>query len=373
MKKLLVLSSVALLALAVGCSDETTRKVTYTNQAGETVEFELKASEDKEMVKKALDYASQADYTKLDGLQIKGDASFDLGYEVSEYNAMRTNGSGSFDARLSDEGFSLSASGKFTEEQTMQVSSSMSQDVSKQTVKTSGDAAISVYYSVDDSKFLYGDLSMEATSYLNGDKTTSANQSEKAKMDASNYGLEEIFNGTTTGLDLVIGYVQQFSSSFSATSVDEMLAILKEFSANSNLVVSSVTKNTFTVQAQISVKDVVALVMAEIVGSTGVANINLSGIEDTFVNLNFKFDVASGLFAGISLSADLKSYLNKAVETIYSSVGSTSITVETPEITAAKVEFDVSVSYSGVSIKKLTDSQKNGYTYVPSSPLDYTM
>lgn len=367
MKKLLIIGAAGLIAFSVSCSKETTKRITYLDKAGQIVEFDLRASSDEEMVNKAVEYVNSVDYSDVEVVGLDAQLGYDFKIELEKHNSLSYSGNEAIGCKISDDGFSIKLNTTQESVEQYPVNDGNSTDIKDESYKNVTSSKINMYYEYGDDDYLYYDNVIDIANYVNDKEASSLSQSSRNKVDLSEFVEEDIdeevgFTGVSSASSILKPYIDNYLGQFTSTDIQKIEELINQMKANSKIIVSSVTNDTFTIQVQVSMNEIFTTILSQLL----VKPIDLEGIDNKTIYFDFKFQASTGRLVKSSMNADLKSYINSLLEATVDINDTNSKLTYMPVIDAAKLNYSLEIEYDSISIDRLSDSQKNLYKFTNS-------
>lgn len=317
MKKILAVFLLIFTGLCLSSCKSDEQKVTITNDDGEQVEVLITPSEDREVVKNALTYASQANYEEIEGISVSVSSSLDMIYnEVNKANfSASASAVGNQEVFNGKFNYNASTTGELFGEMNLNMDSSFNYDLADNYIYM--DAKTEIDGQVEQEK-----IKVLASAILEGALGPSS-PAPVAKM------ADGGFNGSF-----------DFDGSFDL-DINQTIDLFYVMMPKSSLEVVAVDNKLYTVRFNLSMEDIL-----KIVDSTGQTNLE----RDFFITLDVSFNVEDGYFAGLNLTVDNGFLISLLTE---------------EEVDEAKAKFtfnlNISAEYGKVEVVRLSDAEKADY------------
>lgn len=314
MKKMLVIVSFLFITFSLTSCKNDEQTVYITDENGEQVKVVLTPTEEREVVKNAVLYASQADYEEVKGL----DASIYANANFKGKNEKETADfgvEGKFLASEEGANASFKAEYKITSEQ--------------EEANTEGMVSALAYYEAND-EFLYTSVEYP------GEDGTNVKEKYKYIIDNLMNDAEGVLPPTGFTMSSLASPIPGYTG-----DISQMVEIYYVFMPNSNLVISHVDNHKFTLQFQLSMKDFLKITNQE-------SQFNLQ--NDFKLNLDLSFSIDDGRFVGFNFKTSDLAILQL-----------TDKDSSMLEVASYNFEVGLEVSYKEVTITKLSDTEKEDY------------
>lgn len=319
MKKILTFMLLFCMSFSLASCNDDEQKVTVTNDKGEKVEVVLTPTEDKETVKNAVLYASQANYDAIDGMSVTASGNVEMVFNETHSLAF----SGSLGLTGTNEGFNgnvdFKANVKGVESE---------EGLKNESLGLNGN----LYFEKDD-PYIYLDGKVEQ----NG---TSENQ--KGKL-----SIEEFVSGII-GIPSSPAPQKAASNGSTTVAVDQMLEMLYTFMPNSSLVISEVNKELYVLKLDLSLKDFFSI--------SGLSS-EITIEKDILFTINLAFNISNGYLREVAFENSNKLFLKYVDSEMY-------------DENSAKfnASLKLELNYGKQEFKKLTAEEKALYPDLTEKP-----
>lgn len=326
-KYLLLALGGATLAMSLASCGGATKEIEIVNPDGSKEKLELTATDNEEVVRKALTYVGQADYDVM-GIGVKINYSNDIYLDENNNDKTTLNTEIALKQEGDDNNPLIFMSGKV---------SSFSNSKSESSVGA-GDATTQ---NISVNANIYSELS-EQSPYIYLDQESSYNgekDSGKTKMLVSDLlGSTILPQPASSNVKLVAAAPElpQFGSNLYDIILQQLFA--------KKIEISNVKKNSFVISISLSLNDLLT------------KNGGFGLIEDLIFAVDFEFNTKTGrlLNAGV--------YINDTILLIVAYGGDVNNnTVVINDDSYAKLSCKLEVSYEKTSVKKLSDKEKAEY------------
>lgn len=329
MKKIFFLFSMLLLTFTLASCSESEQKIKVIDENGEEVEVVLTPTDDDDVVKSALLYASQAQYEDVQGLDLEINASVAL--TVDESKSLNGAVVGKF--LVSEEGFNLDGSLNYA------INGVEETDGSIQNHSANG--SLKGYYDVTD-PYVYVALNSNIDGVVENIKVKDLLENLLGQL---NQGLPSSPAVPTMAYESIPG-LGSTSDILANLDIPQLLYLYKLMMPNSSIAISSVDKSEFVIKAGVSVNDILKVVNG---------NNMYKLTKDVVVNIEVAFGIADGRFLRLSIASSDAGLLE-----IFNLLSSSDNAVDFSQATL-DLSLTMQIGYEAVTLEKLTAEEKALY------------
>ncbi|MDE7264220.1 MAG: hypothetical protein K2N64_06130 [Anaeroplasmataceae bacterium] len=344
MKKVLLSVCLFLGLVTLSSCNEESVNITYTDSLGNEKTIAVEATEDQEVVQGVLDYANQATYESVDEVSIQSGVSLSAVLNddfVSLFpnlggNTIQASAIANFDLNMKEGmSFSLAADASIG-----------NQNSAMYKLNAYYDGALDSLTTINQNAYV--DLSYGLKSSSGEDISFSL---KKAIL------VEDIFDSIEDEID--ISQIPDFDSE--SISIEEF----KNLFPNSKIVISEVQKGVIRIKLSVTILDIVNLIKE--VGSNSEINEILAVIQSIYdytdlkktIDFTFAIEAKTGRMCGYSVKLDDPDLLNLFL--LYFQSEGLLPGIVTNLASVFNFEFELSISYENVKVKKLSSSEKEQY------------